>query len=130
MPVHSSRISRSVNLNTPRCAITSGRNFSKGELARLEEIRNRFYSAQRIKIPTAFLIEICGLKGHRVGGAQVNEAQPLVLLNQGHATAHDVLSLARLIRRTVFERTGMALAIEPELVGFETEELEDFYKLP
>jgi UDP-N-acetylmuramate dehydrogenase len=104
-------------------------NFPPGELARLEEIRNRFLSADRIKIPTAFLIEICGLKGHRIGGAQVNEAQPLVLLNQGGATAHDVLSLARLVRRTVYQRTGMTLAIEPELVGFDSQELKFLYTL-
>jgi UDP-N-acetylmuramate dehydrogenase len=104
-----------------------GKNFSDRELARLEELRKRFPTADQIRIPAAFLIDICGLKGHCIGGAQVNEAQPLVLLNQGGATAHDVLSLARLIRRTVLERTGMVLAIEPELVGFDAEELEYLY---
>ena len=101
------------------------RNFSPQELARLEEIRNRFPRRDRIKIPTAFLIEICGLKGYRIGGAQVNEAQPLVLLNQGGATAQDVIALARHVRRTVRARTGMAIAIEPELVGFTPQEMAD-----
>ena len=78
-----------------------------------------FPRADRIKIPTAFLIEICGLKGHRIGGAQVNEAQPLVLLNQGGATAQDVIALAQHIQQDGMRaRTGMAIAIEPELVGF------------
>jgi UDP-N-acetylmuramate dehydrogenase len=99
------------------------RNFSPQELERLEEVRNRFPSADRIKIPTAFLIEICGLKGQRIGGAQVNEAQPLVLLNQGGATAQDVIALAQHVRKTVRARTGMALAIEPELVGFTEQEM-------
>ena len=80
-------------------------------------------------MPTAFLIEICGLKGHRIGGAQVNEPQPLVLLNQGGATARDVLALAKHIRRTVYARTGMAIAIEPELVGFTEQELAEFKSL-
>jgi UDP-N-acetylmuramate dehydrogenase len=71
------------------------------------------------------LIEICGLKGHRIGGAQVNEAQPLVLLNLGNATAQDVIALARHVRKTVRERTGMAIAIEPELVGFTKQEMKD-----
>jgi UDP-N-acetylmuramate dehydrogenase len=102
-------------------------NFSPPELARLEEMRNRFPSADRIKIPTAFLIEICGLKGHRIGGAQVNESQPLVLLNQGGATAEDVIALARHVRKTVRARTGMVIAIEPELVGFSKQELEHLY---
>ena len=52
------------------------------------------FSSEGIKVPSAFLISICGLKGRRVGGAQVNENQPLVLLNQGGATAEDVLALA------------------------------------
>ena len=99
------------------------RNFPPRELARLEKMRKRFPSADRIKIPTAFLIEICGLKGHRIGGAQVNETQPLVLLNQGGATAQDVIALAQHVRKTVRARTGMALAIEPELVGFTKREM-------
>jgi UDP-N-acetylmuramate dehydrogenase len=101
------------------------RNFSVRELARLEENRNRFPAKDGVKIPTAFLIEICGLKGYRVGGAQVNETQPLVLLNQGGATAHDVIALAQHVRRTVRARTGVAIAIEPELVGFTERELAD-----
>ncbi len=105
------------------------RNFPPRELARLEEIRKRFPPGDRIKIPTAFLIEICGLKGHRIGGAQVNETQPLVLLNQGGATAQDVIALAQHVRKTVWERTGMAIAIEPELVGFTRQELADINKL-
>jgi UDP-N-acetylmuramate dehydrogenase len=105
------------------------RNFSPRELAQMEEIRNCFPSKNRIRIPTAFLIEICGLKGHRIGGAQVNESQPLVLLNQGGATAQDVIALAQHVRKTVWERTGMAIAIEPELVGFTRQELADINKL-
>jgi UDP-N-acetylmuramate dehydrogenase len=99
------------------------RNFPPRELTGLEEIRNRFPSPGRIRIPTAFLIEICGLKGYRVGGAQVNEAQPLVLLNQGGATAQDMIALAGHVMKTVRARTGMVIAIEPELVGFTKQEL-------
>jgi len=106
-----------------------GRNFSPRELARLEETRRRFPSSDRIKIPTAFLLEICGLKGHRIGGAQVNESQPLVLVNTGGATAEDVTALARHVRRTVHQRTGMTIDIEPELVGFSSQELKYLYSL-
>ncbi len=102
------------------------RNFSAQELARLDEIRKRFASSTRIKIPTAFLIEICGLKGQLVGGAEVNANQPLVLLNQGGATAQDVMALAKHVRHTVYARTGMTLAIEPELVGFTEQEIAEF----
>jgi UDP-N-acetylmuramate dehydrogenase len=99
------------------------RNFPPQALARLEEIRSRFPAAEQIKIPTAFLISICGLKGYRIGGAQVNETQPLVLLNQGGATSQDVIALAQHVRTTVRERTRMKISIEPELVGFTPQEL-------
>jgi len=105
------------------------RNFSPQELSRLEEIRKRLSSGDRVKIPAAFLVEICGLKGHRIGGAQVNEAQPLVLLNQGGATAQEVIALAAHVRKTVWARTGLALALEPELVGFTQKELSDLNNL-
>ncbi len=104
-------------------------NFSSPESERLEELRNRFPSGSQIRIPTAFLISICGLKGYKIGGAKVNESQPLVLLNQGGATALDVTQLARYIRRTVWERTCMKIEIEPELIGFGTRELEHLYSL-
>ena len=97
--------------------------------AKLRALRNRFHPADRIKVPTAFLIDACGLSGHRIGGAQVNPTQPLVLLNQGGATARDVLSLARYVRRTVYEKTGGAIELEPELVGFTPAELAEFMSL-
>ncbi len=104
------------------------RNFPPRDFERLEELRNRFPQGDRIRIPTAFLIEICGLKGHRIGGAQVNETQALVLVNQGGATAQDVIALAQYVRKTVRARTGMVLAIEPELVGFTRQELAEISK--
>ncbi|HLW79329.1 MAG TPA: hypothetical protein VKU44_06990, partial [Terriglobia bacterium] len=82
-----------------------------------------------IRIPTAFLIDVCGLKGLEVGRAKVNETQPLVLLNQGGATASDVMQLARQVRRTVYERTGVEIGLEPELVGFTADEVRGYLAL-
>ena len=123
---------KNLSLSSYECEALQGniqRNFSPQELAKLEEVRNRFPSAGRIRIPTAFLISICGLKGSTVGGAKVNETQPLVLLNEGGATAEDVITLARHVRRTVWAKTGMKIEIEPELVGFSEEELDCLYSL-
>ena len=105
------------------------REFGAEAANRLGQIRNRFPTATRIKIPTAFLMEICGLKGLQHGGAKVNETQPLVLLNTGGATASDVLGLARQIRQTVFRRTGMKISLEPELVGFGESEKAQYFAL-
>jgi UDP-N-acetylmuramate dehydrogenase len=102
------------------------RNFSTAESQRLEEIRKRSGAAGPVKIPTAFLIEICGLKGQREGGARVNGTQPLVLLNDGGAAAQDVLALAGVVRRTVYARTGMTIQLEPELVGFRPGEIKQY----
>jgi UDP-N-acetylmuramate dehydrogenase len=109
--------------------VALAKNFDPSVLNRLHELRQRFTAGTVIKIPSAFLIEICGLKGFRIGGAQVNESQPLVLVNQGGATADDVLSLARHIRQTVYQRTGMVLQLEPELVGFTPEEIQAYLAL-
>ena len=106
-----------------------GQNFTAQEVERLGRYRCRSAAGERIKIPTAFLIEICGLKGYRVGAAQVNESQPLVLLNGGGATSADVLALARHVRRTVHRQTGAAIEIEPELVGVTPEERDELLRL-
>ena len=97
--------------------------------AKLRALRDEFHPADPIKIPAAFLIDACGLKGFRIGGAQVNPSQPVVLLNQGGATACDVLSLARHVRRTVYEKTGVVIELEPELVGFTPAEIAEFMSL-
>jgi len=97
--------------------------------AKLRALRNEFYPAGPIKIPAAFLIDACGLKGFQIGGAQVNPSQPVVLVNQGGATARDVLSLARHVRRTVYEKTGAVIELEPELVGFTPAEIAEFMSL-
>jgi UDP-N-acetylmuramate dehydrogenase len=103
--------------------------FSASALDRLREVGRRVERPKRIRIPTAFLIEVCGLKGRRVGGAEVNESQPLVLLNQGGATAEDVMSLAREVRRTLYARLGVTVSLEPEPVGFSEAEFRTYLSL-
>lgn len=58
------------------------------------------------------LIEQCGLKGLRQGGAQVSEMHANFLLNRGNATASDVLALAEHIRATVLQRCEVQLKLE------------------
>lgn len=67
------------------------------------------------KVPAAWLIDRCGFKGHRVGGAMVWPGQPLVICNpEGRATAADVISLENEIIQTVRERFGITLTPEVE----------------
>jgi UDP-N-acetylmuramate dehydrogenase len=71
--------------------------------------------------PAGRLIEACGLKGTRRGGAAISARHANVIVNEGGATAQDVLALMRLARDTVRERFGITLAPEVELMGLRWE---------
>jgi len=103
--------------------------FGPADFKRLAGVRRGGAHAERIRIPTAFLIDICGLKGWQEGEAKVNDSQPLVLLNMGGATSADVLRLAKHIRRTIYRRTGVEISLEPELVGFSQAEISECMSL-
>ncbi|HKS97858.1 MAG TPA: UDP-N-acetylmuramate dehydrogenase [Terriglobia bacterium] len=105
------------------------KNFGPEALARIQELARRGAGADEIKVPTALLMDLCGLQGLQIGRARVNPTQPLVLLNEGGATADDVMRLAQHIRRTVYRRTDMTISMEPELVGFTQAELKNYLTL-
>ena len=65
------------------------------------------------------LIEQCGLKGRRVGGAEVSPAHANWLVNAGGATARDFLALVEIVRAAVVERFGVTLELEVKVVGEE-----------
>ena len=64
------------------------------------------------------LIDECGLKGYRVGGAEVSKIHGNFILNLDNATAQDVLSLVRHIQNHVKQERGVNLEIEVQLLGF------------
>lgn len=65
------------------------------------------------------LIDASGLKGYRIGGAEVSKIHGNFILNIDNATAKDVLSLVRHIQQHVKQETGVALQIEVKMLGFE-----------
>lgn len=65
----------------------------------------------------ARLIEEAGLKGLRVGGAEVSTIHANFIVNTGNATAEDVLTLIERIQQTVEQRTGIRLIPEVLAVG-------------
>lgn len=67
----------------------------------------------------AALIEQCGLKGRRVGGAQVSEKHAGFIVNTGGAACQDVLELISIIQKTVEEQTGTRLECEVRVTGEE-----------
>ena len=62
------------------------------------------------------LIEDCGLKGLRVGGAEVSTKHAGFLINRGGATAADVLALEEQVKHAVLERFGVLLEREVRVV--------------
>ena len=63
------------------------------------------------------LIDECGLKGYRIGGAMVTERHANILINSGGATAADVHALIAHIQEVVETRTGYRLEPEIAFVG-------------
>ncbi|MFQ6058906.1 MAG: UDP-N-acetylmuramate dehydrogenase [Anaerolineae bacterium] len=63
------------------------------------------------------LIDQAGLKGRRVGQAEISPVHANFIVNHGGARAVDVQALIELARRTVWERFGVELELEIELVG-------------
>jgi UDP-N-acetylmuramate dehydrogenase len=69
-----------------------------------------------VKLSAAWLIERCGFKGHRLGGAGISDQHALVVVNNGGATQQQISDLAGLIVETVAARFGVQLVQEPELL--------------
>lgn len=65
----------------------------------------------------ARLIQECGLKGRRCGGAEISELHANFIVNRGDATAADVIALIHIARQAVREKFDIELELEIKLVG-------------
>ncbi len=65
----------------------------------------------------ARLIEQCGLKGKRIGGAVVSEKHANFIINDQQASAADIEALIHLVQHTVADQTGVQLQTEVRIVG-------------
>jgi len=84
------------------------------ELPRFSELKLH----EKNTIPTGFVIEECGLKGKKIGGAMVSEKHANFIINTGGATAQDVIMLASFIKQQVRDKFGIELQEEVQYVGF------------
>lgn len=98
--------------------------------AKMEELMTRRKEKQPYEMPSAgsifkrpqngyaaALIEECGLKGRRVGGAQVSPKHAGFIVNTGGATCGDVLALIKIIQKEVSEKKGVDLECEVRVTG-------------
>jgi UDP-N-acetylenolpyruvoylglucosamine reductase len=97
--------------------------------ARMKELNEKRWSSQPAapsagcifknppSIAAGRLVDELGLKGLRVGGAVVSEAHGNFIVNEGGATAADVLELIRRIRERAAEARGVELEVEVEVIG-------------
>jgi UDP-N-acetylmuramate dehydrogenase len=58
------------------------------------------------------LIDQCGLKGYKIGGAEISTLHANFIVNMNHATSQDVMNLIQHIKKIVLEKTGILLEEE------------------
>lgn len=97
--------------------------------AKMDELMARRKASQPLEFPSAGstfkrppghyagpLIESCGLKGARIGGAEVSCKHAGFVVNAGGATCADVLALMEKVQKTVFDTYGVLLEPEVKIV--------------
>ena len=98
--------------------------------AKMRELAEKRRASQPLEYPSAGsvfkrpegyfagkLIQDAGLKGCRIGGAVVSPKHAGFIVNDGGAAAEDVLKLIRHIQKTVWEKDGVKLQCEVEMLG-------------
>ncbi len=71
----------------------------------------------KIKLAAGWLIEQCGWKGKRIGETGSHKDQSLVLVNYGFATGREIYTLALQIKQSVFEKFGVVIEPEVNIIG-------------
>jgi UDP-N-acetylmuramate dehydrogenase len=100
----------------------------KANVARLQALRKAAQPTNKRTFGSVFknpdhelsagrMLEACGLKGHRIGGAQISPRHANFIENAGEACAADAVALMAEARRRAVEQFGVELRHEVELLG-------------
>ena len=106
----------------------------KGTKAEIEEKMNEYVQQRKEKQPTEYpsagstfkrgkdfitakLIDECGLKGFSIGGAQISEKHAGFIINKNNAKSQDILDLIEYTKKKVFEKFGVNIEEEVEIIG-------------
>lgn len=91
--------------------------------ATVESLKNKYPklpvfkdSYGNTKLAAGWLIEQCGWKGKKKGDAGISDKQALIFINFGNAKGKDILDLSEEVRKSVFEKFGINLEREVEVV--------------
>ena len=107
--------------------------FKKGNTEEIEKKMNEYLIQRKEKQPleypsagstfkrgdgyiTAKLIDDCGLKGYQIGGAQISEKHAGFIINKRGATTKDILDLIDYTKKKVFEKFGVHIEEEVEII--------------
>jgi UDP-N-acetylmuramate dehydrogenase len=63
------------------------------------------------------LIEAAGLKGYQLGDVKISDLHANFFINLGQASAAEIYELISLARETVFDKSGIKMDLEVELIG-------------
>ncbi|MFA6416969.1 MAG: UDP-N-acetylmuramate dehydrogenase [Patescibacteria group bacterium] len=116
---------RNSKLPNPQALPNSGSFFKNPEISRAQfkklqqqysEIPSFPGQANKIKIPAGWLIEQAGLKGKKFGPVRMYEKQALILVNEGGASAKQVLSLVTKVKAAVKKKFGLDLSEEVNII--------------
>ena len=78
----------------------------------LDQFKNSIKNDPFPILPVAKILSVAGLKGKRIGDAQVSEKHPNFIVNLGHAKASDVLSLIEIVKKEIKDKYGLSLEEE------------------
>ena len=105
-----------------------------GKMQEIKEKMDKYFSQRKEKQPiesysagstfkrkegiiTAKLIDECGLKGYKIGGAKVSEKHAGFIVNEGNATAKDVIDLIEYIKKKIYDKYGIEIEEEVKIIG-------------